>query len=131
MRIRVKVILIDRASEHLSVAKGATHEQCKAIATRSGKVLEPTNKQNGTTTTQIKTAVITDTPATADIPAEADEDHINPTYTKESGSTAEASQPEQTRPDNLEEKRQPLLIPQRLKKQKQDYQFKKFFDILK
>ncbi|KAK8715306.1 hypothetical protein V6N13_042643 [Hibiscus sabdariffa] len=29
------------------VAKGATHEQCKAITTRSGRVLEPTANQRG------------------------------------------------------------------------------------
>ncbi|KAK8690787.1 hypothetical protein V6N13_074313 [Hibiscus sabdariffa] len=64
------------------VAKGATNEQCKAIATRSVKVLEPTNKQRGTTAAQTKTLVVIDTPSTADIPAEADEDHIDPTDTR-------------------------------------------------
>ncbi|KAK8627859.1 hypothetical protein V6N13_135457 [Hibiscus sabdariffa] len=113
------------------VAKGATHEQCKAIATRSGRVLEPTNKRRGKTTAQTKTSVVTDTPAMTDIPAEADEDHIDPTDTKEAGPTSEESQPELIRPDKLEEIRPPLPFPQRLKKQKQDYQFKKFFDILK
>ncbi|KAK8574494.1 hypothetical protein V6N12_062184 [Hibiscus sabdariffa] len=67
----------------------------------------------------------------ADIPTEADEDHIDPTDTKEAGPTAEASQPEQIRLDNLEEIRPPPPFPKRLKKHKQDYQFKKFFDILK
>ncbi|KAK8619606.1 hypothetical protein V6N13_135888 [Hibiscus sabdariffa] len=113
------------------VAKGATHEQCKAISTRSGKVLEPTNKQRGTTAAHTKTSAVTDTPATVDIPAKADEDHIDLTETREVGSTTEASQPEQTRSDKLEEIRPPPPFPQRLKKQKQDYQFKKFFDILK
>ncbi|KAL4363566.1 hypothetical protein GQ457_04G021350 [Hibiscus cannabinus] len=113
------------------VAKGATPKQCKVIATRSGRVLEPTNKQSGTTTTQTKTSVVTDTPATADIAAEADEDHIDPTDTKEARPTTEASQPEPIIPDKLEEIKPPPPFPQRLKKQKQDYQFKKFFDILK
>ncbi|KAK8698070.1 hypothetical protein V6N13_114201 [Hibiscus sabdariffa] len=113
------------------VAKGATHEQCKAIATRSGRVLEPTNKQKGATTAQNKTLVVTNTPVLGGTPAEADQDHIDPTNTEEAGPTAEASQPEPIRPDKLEEIRPPPPFPQRLKKQKQDYQFKKFFDILK
>ncbi|KAK8649452.1 hypothetical protein V6N13_130181 [Hibiscus sabdariffa] len=62
---------------------------------------------------------------------EADEDHIDPTYKEEAGPTAESSQPEPIRPDKVEEIRPPPPFPQRLKKQKQDYQFKKFFDILK
>ncbi|KAK9033673.1 hypothetical protein V6N11_049859 [Hibiscus sabdariffa] len=70
------------------VAKGATHEQCKAIATRSGKVLEPTNKQRGTAAAPTKTSTVTAKPATADKPAEADEDHIDPTDTREVGSKA-------------------------------------------
>ncbi|KAK8694932.1 hypothetical protein V6N13_072475 [Hibiscus sabdariffa] len=113
------------------VAKGATHEQCKAITKRSGKVLEPTNKQRGITAAQTKTSAVTDTPGTTNKPTEVDEDHIDPTNTEEAGSTAEASQPKQTRPDKLEEIRPPSPFPQRLKKHKQDYQFKKFFDILK
>ncbi|KAL4386616.1 hypothetical protein GQ457_09G016480 [Hibiscus cannabinus] len=122
---------IDGFPNDTEVAKGATHEQCKAIATRSRRVLEPTNKQRGTITAQTKTSVVTDTPAMANIPTKADEDHIDPTYKKEAGPTAEASQPEPIRPDKLEEIRPPPPFPQRLKKQKQDYQFKKFFDILK
>ncbi|KAK8593623.1 hypothetical protein V6N12_045699 [Hibiscus sabdariffa] len=78
----------------IEVAKGDTHEQCKAISTRSGKVLEPMNKQRGTTVTPTKTSTVTDTLATADIPAKADEDHIDPTETREVGSAVEASQPE-------------------------------------
>ncbi|KAK8574682.1 hypothetical protein V6N12_062371 [Hibiscus sabdariffa] len=87
----------------IKVAKGAINEQCRAIATRSVKVLEPTNKRRRTTATQTKTSTVIDTPATTDIPAEADEDHIDPTDTKEAGSTAETYQPEQTKPDKLEE----------------------------
>ncbi|KAK9043423.1 hypothetical protein V6N11_071768 [Hibiscus sabdariffa] len=113
------------------VAKGATHEQCKAIATRSAKILEPTNKQRGIAVVHTKTSTVTDTPATTDIPTKADEVHIEPIETREVGSTVEASQPEQIRSDKLEEIRPPSPFPQSLKKQKQDYQFKKFFDILK
>ncbi|KAK8625270.1 hypothetical protein V6N13_090145 [Hibiscus sabdariffa] len=76
------------------VAKGATHEKCKAIATRSGKVLEPTNKQRGTAAAHTKTSAVTDTPATADKPVETDEDHIDPTEAREVGPTEEAFQPE-------------------------------------
>ncbi|KAL4368860.1 hypothetical protein GQ457_05G019510 [Hibiscus cannabinus] len=120
-----------RTDSDTEVAKGATHEQCKAISTRSGKVLEPTNKQRGTTAAHTKISAVTDTPATTYIHAKADEDHIDPTETREVGSTTEASQPEQIRSDKLEEKRPPPPFPQRLKKHKQEYQFKKFFDILK
>ncbi|KAL4304342.1 hypothetical protein GQ457_10G010660 [Hibiscus cannabinus] len=81
------------------VAKGATHEQCKAITTRSGKILK--SNQGG--------MAANPSPAT-NAPAEADE-------------PAQASKPEDIRP--------PPPFPQRLKKQKQDYQFKKFLDILK
>ncbi|KAL4387708.1 hypothetical protein GQ457_09G017240 [Hibiscus cannabinus] len=81
------------------VAKGATHEQCKAITTRNGKILK--SIQRG--------LAANPSPAT-DTPAEADE-------------PAQASKPEEIRP--------PPPFPQRLKKQKQDYQFKKFLDILK
>ncbi|KAK8698106.1 hypothetical protein V6N13_114237 [Hibiscus sabdariffa] len=74
------------------VAKGATHEQCNAITTRSGKIL---NNQEGMAANP---PPATDTPAEEDAPTEI---------------------------------RPPPPFPQRLKKQKQDYQFKKFLDILK
>ncbi|KAK8680555.1 hypothetical protein V6N13_109497 [Hibiscus sabdariffa] len=60
------------------VAKGATHEQCKAIKTRSGKILEPTSNQKGTAANSSTT---TDAPAKADEPAKAEEDHNDPTNT--------------------------------------------------
>ncbi|KAK8544918.1 hypothetical protein V6N13_123226 [Hibiscus sabdariffa] len=78
-----------------------------------------------------KTPVVIDTPATTDIPAEEDEDHRDPIDTKEAGPIAEASQPEPIIPEKLEEIRPPSPFLQRLEKQKQGYQFKKFFDILK
>ncbi|KAL4361212.1 hypothetical protein GQ457_04G017450 [Hibiscus cannabinus] len=102
---------VGRFSSDTEVAKGATHEQCKDIATWSGKIIEPTNKQMGTAAAHTKTSAVTDTPATADMPAEADEDHIDPTDTREVGSTAEASQPNQTRPDKLKEIRPPPPFP--------------------
>ncbi|KAK8999708.1 hypothetical protein V6N11_065205 [Hibiscus sabdariffa] len=81
------------------VAKGATHEQCKA----------------------------TDTPVEAEEPAKVSEDLSNP-HTTTGESSAESSHTHTGKP---EESRPPPPFPQRLKKQKQDYQFQKFFDILK
>ncbi|KAK8656858.1 hypothetical protein V6N13_098793 [Hibiscus sabdariffa] len=107
------------------VAKGATHEQCKAITTRSGKILEPTSNQKGTAA---NSSTATDAPAKADEPAKAEEDHSDPTNTHTGESKAE---PSHTKSDKLEKIRSPPPFPQRLKKQEQDYQFKKFFDILK
>ncbi|KAL4353333.1 hypothetical protein GQ457_06G014240 [Hibiscus cannabinus] len=104
------------------VAKGATHEQCKAITTRSGKILK--NNKEGTA---VNPSPATDTPATADAPAEADEDHNIPLPTTGEDS-AESSAARSKEPV---EKRPPPPFPQRLQKQKQDYQFKKFMDILK
>ncbi|KAK8494592.1 hypothetical protein V6N12_003479 [Hibiscus sabdariffa] len=107
------------------VAKGATHEQCKAITTRSGKIMAQTNNQRGTAASP---SAATDTPAKADEPAETSEDHHNPHNNSKGESSAESSH---TKPDKSKEIRPPPPFPQRLKKQKQDYQFKKFFDILK
>ncbi|KAL4384914.1 hypothetical protein GQ457_15G017330 [Hibiscus cannabinus] len=87
------------------VAKGATHEQCKAITTRTAM----------------------DKPTEADTPAQADEDHKIPLPTTWEDS-AESSTARSEKPV---EKRPPPPFPQRLKNQKQDYQFKKFLDILK
>ncbi|KAK8600534.1 hypothetical protein V6N12_050387 [Hibiscus sabdariffa] len=57
------------------VAKGATHEQCKAITTRSGRILEPTTKQTGTAASP---SAATDIPAEAKSSAKADKDHEDP-----------------------------------------------------
>ncbi|KAL4323535.1 hypothetical protein GQ457_11G021670 [Hibiscus cannabinus] len=104
------------------VAKGATHEQCNAITTRSGKFLK--NNQGGTV---VNPPPATDTPDEADAPAQASEDHRNPQPIM-GESSAESSHAQS---DNPEETRPPPPFPQRLKKQKQDCQFKKFLDILK
>ncbi|KAK8666001.1 hypothetical protein V6N13_006154 [Hibiscus sabdariffa] len=106
------------------VAKGATHEQCKAIITRSGRILEPKTKPEGTAASP---SAATDTPAEAERPATADEDHEDP-HTTMGDSLADSSQAHTNKPEEI---RPPPPFPQRLKKQKQDYQFKKFFDILK
>ncbi|KAK9034004.1 hypothetical protein V6N11_050183 [Hibiscus sabdariffa] len=102
------------------VAKGATQEQCKAISTKSGKVLEPPNlnKQGDTADAHSKSSVVIDNPAKVDIPVEADEDHTNPTETKKVETTVEASQPKQIRTEELEEIRPPPPFLQRLKKTK-------------
>ncbi|KAK8593454.1 hypothetical protein V6N12_045535 [Hibiscus sabdariffa] len=104
------------------VAKGATHEQCKAITTRSGKILK--SNQGGMAANP---SPATDTPAEAEEPAKVSEDLSNP-HTTTGESSAESSHTHTGKP---EESRPPPPFPQRLKKQKQDYQFKKFFDILK
>ncbi|KAK8972450.1 hypothetical protein V6N11_025555 [Hibiscus sabdariffa] len=107
------------------VAKGATYEQYKAITTRSGKILEPTSQQGGTAA---NSSAAIDAPAKADEPAKAEEDHNDPTNTHTGESSAE---PSHIKSNKLEKIRPPPPFPQRLKKQEQDYQFKKFFDILK
>ncbi|KAL4376993.1 hypothetical protein GQ457_02G029400 [Hibiscus cannabinus] len=96
--------------------------QCNAITTRSGKILK--NSQEGTT---VSPPPATDTPAEADAPAQASEDHRIPQPTM-GESSAESSN---AKSDKSEETRPPPPFAQRLKKQKQDYQFKKFLDILK
>ncbi|KAK8652115.1 hypothetical protein V6N13_061137 [Hibiscus sabdariffa] len=107
------------------VAKGVTHEQCKAITTRSGRVLEPTANQRGIAASP---SAATEVPVEVDKPAEAEEDHQDPPNANTGESSAESSH---TKSNKLEEIKPPPPFPQRLKKQKQDYQFKKFFDILK
>ncbi|KAL4323559.1 hypothetical protein GQ457_11G028320 [Hibiscus cannabinus] len=96
--------------------------QCNAITTRSGKILK--NNQGGTA---VNPSPATDTPAGADEPAQASEDHRIPQPTMGESSTeslhGQSDKPEEIKP--------PPPFPQRLKKQKQDYQFKKFLDILK
>ncbi|KAK9044770.1 hypothetical protein V6N11_058662 [Hibiscus sabdariffa] len=106
------------------VTKGATHEQCKVITTRSRRILEPTTKQTGTAASP---SAATDTPTEADSSAKADKDHEDP-HTTMGESSAETSHTHTGKPEEI---RPPPPFPQRLKKQKQDYQFKKFFDILK
>ncbi|KAK8500255.1 hypothetical protein V6N12_029972 [Hibiscus sabdariffa] len=70
------------------VAKGATHEKCKAIATRSGRVLKPTINQKGTTANP---STATDALAEVDEPAETGEDHNDPHNTNKGESSAESA----------------------------------------
>ncbi|KAK8670873.1 hypothetical protein V6N13_037486 [Hibiscus sabdariffa] len=84
------------------VAKGATHEQCKAITTRSGRILEPTTKPAGTAASP---SAAIDAPAEAERPATAVEDHEDPHTTMgdslEESSHAHTNKPEEIRPPHL------------------------------
>ncbi|KAK8694552.1 hypothetical protein V6N13_072100 [Hibiscus sabdariffa] len=88
-------------------------------------LLKPTINQKGTAA---NLSAATDGPAEADKSAETDEDRNDPTNTSKRESSAESAH---TRTDKSKEVKPPPPFPKRLKKQKQDYQFKKFFDILK
>ncbi|KAK8528248.1 hypothetical protein V6N12_074782 [Hibiscus sabdariffa] len=113
---------IGRFPSDTEVSKDATHEQCKAITTRSGKILKSNQRE-----TVANPSPAMDTPAEADNTAQASEDHSNP-HTTMGESSAESSHAQSDKPEEI---RPPPPFPQRLKKQKQDYQFKKFLDILK
>ncbi|KAK8548179.1 hypothetical protein V6N12_061097 [Hibiscus sabdariffa] len=63
-----------------------------------------------------------DSPAQADTPTPTGEDHNIPTEPKEAETTASAPQLKLARKDTLEESRPSPPFPQRLKKQKQEYQ---------
>ncbi|KAK8713439.1 hypothetical protein V6N13_148657 [Hibiscus sabdariffa] len=104
------------------VAMGATHEQCNAITTMSGKILK--NNKEGTA---VNPPSAKDKPTEADTPAQAEKDHNIPLPTKGENS----AEPLTAQSEEPVEKRPPPPFPQRLKNQKQDYQFKKFLDILK
>ncbi|KAL4271930.1 hypothetical protein GQ457_13G014140 [Hibiscus cannabinus] len=106
----------------IEVAKGATHEQFNAITTMSGKILKNNQEEMA-----VNPPPATGTPAEADVPAQASEDHRIPQPTIRE-SSAESSHAQSDKPEEI---RPPPPFPQRLKKQKQDYQFKKFLDILK
>ncbi|KAK8635272.1 hypothetical protein V6N13_023149 [Hibiscus sabdariffa] len=89
------------------VAKGATHEQCKAITTRSGKVLPtPKNKQGE------ETAVNYNAAAVPDKPASAGEDQRIPPDTKEAyPGTTTAPRIRLPRTDTMEDTRPPPPFP--------------------
>ncbi|KAL4308761.1 hypothetical protein GQ457_01G022190 [Hibiscus cannabinus] len=82
------------------VAKGATHEQCKAITTRSGKILK--SNQGGMAANP---SPATNTPVEADEPAQANEDHCNPQTTMGESSAesshAQSCKPQEIRPPHL------------------------------
>ncbi|KAK8975484.1 hypothetical protein V6N11_069914 [Hibiscus sabdariffa] len=74
----------EAALNDTEVAKGATHEQCKAISTRSGKVLNPPteNRRWEATAAKSKATRDTDIPTLAETPASAGKDHIDPPESK-------------------------------------------------
>ncbi|KAK8538818.1 hypothetical protein V6N12_034526 [Hibiscus sabdariffa] len=88
----------------------------------------PSDTENNYGETAVNPPPATDTHAEADAPAQAREDHQSPPTTTMGESSAESSH---AQPGKPEETRPPQPFPQRLKKQKQDYQFKKILDILK
>ncbi|KAK8670313.1 hypothetical protein V6N13_105069 [Hibiscus sabdariffa] len=87
------------------VAKGATHEQCKAISTRSGKILMTPNKdkQGEETVANSKAAAVPYNPAQADTPASVGEDHYTQIEPKEVDTIASNPQPKPTRRDTAED----------------------------
>ncbi|KAL4376027.1 hypothetical protein GQ457_02G023020 [Hibiscus cannabinus] len=117
------------------VTKGSTHDQCKAITTRSGRNLAEINKnkQGEKTVDRTNAKTVPEEPApTNNIPAAVGKDQHIPSEVEEANSESlETPQPKLPRTNTLEDTKPPPPFPQRLKKQKQEYQFKKFLDILK
>ncbi|KAK8676074.1 hypothetical protein V6N13_034128 [Hibiscus sabdariffa] len=87
------------------VAKGATHEQCKAITTRSGKIL--TSNQRGMAASP---SAATNTPTEADEPAQTSKDQRDPHNTTTGESSAESSHAKPAKPEEI---RPPPPFPQR------------------
>ncbi|KAK8515909.1 hypothetical protein V6N12_016215 [Hibiscus sabdariffa] len=101
----------------------------KSLETQVGQISQILNTRPiGGFPSDTEAIAATDKSAEVDEPAETSEDHYDPHNTSKGESSAKSSH---TKPDKLEDIRPPPSFPQRLKKQKQDYQFKKFFDILK
>ncbi|KAK8560039.1 hypothetical protein V6N12_012845 [Hibiscus sabdariffa] len=100
------------------VAMGATHEQCKAISTRSGKVLKtPTeNEQGEATVANSKATSNRDSATPVDTPTSEGEDHNIPSEHEEAEITTTTPQPKQPNETTLEELRPPPPFSQRLKK---------------
>ncbi|KAL4383815.1 hypothetical protein GQ457_15G016790 [Hibiscus cannabinus] len=96
------------------VAKGLTHEQCKAISTRSGNILNSHNKLGDKTAAS--SSAVPDKLVEADTPASAKEDHNIPSESEETEITTAAHQPIQSKKDTTEEPRPPPPFPQRLRK---------------
>ncbi|KAL4342285.1 hypothetical protein GQ457_08G033780 [Hibiscus cannabinus] len=91
------------------VAKGPTHEQCKAISTRSGKILNtPTkSKQGKDTATNPNATTVPDNPAKAEASVEAGQDQEIPPKTKKVGPTTIITLIKLPRSDTLEDMRLP------------------------
>ncbi|KAK8672255.1 hypothetical protein V6N13_110628 [Hibiscus sabdariffa] len=86
------------ASKRPGVAKGATHEQCKVISTRSGKVLKPPteNKQREATVANSQVASDKDIPTPTETPASIEEDQISQLNLRK-----QRSQPQHLNPNKL------------------------------
>ncbi|KAL4308281.1 hypothetical protein GQ457_01G016550 [Hibiscus cannabinus] len=69
--IQKTVAFMDGSEIDPEVAKGATHEQCKAITTRIGKSLNtpPMSRQGKETVAKPNAEAVPDNPASADAPA--------------------------------------------------------------
>ncbi|KAK8670702.1 hypothetical protein V6N13_037320 [Hibiscus sabdariffa] len=103
------------------VAKGATHEQCKAISTRSGKILTTPNqnKQGEKTIDNPNAATIPDEPTLAKEPVATGKDQDTPPPQEETDHTEATLQPKLPTLETLKDIRQPPPFPQRLEKLKQ------------
>ncbi|KAK8557839.1 hypothetical protein V6N13_008289 [Hibiscus sabdariffa] len=97
----------------IEVAKGATHIQCKAISTRSGKIMTTPckSKKGEEIVAKPNAASVLDILTLADTPASVGEDQDIPPEPEE-------AEPQITLPrsNTLEDMRPPPPFPQRLKK---------------
>ncbi|KAL4291698.1 hypothetical protein GQ457_14G013350 [Hibiscus cannabinus] len=89
------------------------------------------SKQREDTTANPNAATVPDNPTKVEAYAEARKDQEIPHETKEVDLAAVTQHIKLPRSDTLEDMRPPSPFQQRLKKHKHEYQFKKFFDILK
>ncbi|KAL4295505.1 hypothetical protein GQ457_12G014930 [Hibiscus cannabinus] len=89
------------------------------------------NKQGEATIANSKATSDTDIHVPADTPASTEKYHDTPSEPEQAEITTVEPQPKQLRKDTPEEPKAPPPFPQRLKKQKLEYQYKKFFDIIK
>ncbi|KAK8680147.1 hypothetical protein V6N13_109100 [Hibiscus sabdariffa] len=104
----------------------------KSLENQVGQISQVLNtRQWGGFPSDTEVAKVPDEPAPAKDPASVDKDYDIPPPQKETEPTVAIPQPKLPRIDTLEDIRPPPPFPQRLKKQKLEYQFKKFFDILK
>jgi hypothetical protein len=123
------------------VAKGPAHEHCKAISTRSGKQLADPKPMEEARVKQPIAAAMPDQIASAmpdRIASAMPEPTASATPARDKGNTQEAPEESDSTPqtkfpskERIPDDRLPPPFPQRLKRQKQEYQFKKFLDILK
>ncbi|KAL4291124.1 hypothetical protein GQ457_14G013390 [Hibiscus cannabinus] len=89
------------------------------------------SKEREDTTANPNAAAVPDNPTKVEASTEARKDQEIPHETKEVDLAVVAQHIKLPRSDTLEDMRRPSRFQQRLKKHKHEYQFKKFFDILK